>query len=110
MVTKTNTMKSEVTKAKDDLEAEKKCVKEPAVEAKRFAGGAYVLRKFIRVDPSIVEIIAGNSLVKNKTGSQKRLTDVSWSGALFRCFYDQLTFKNFSYDANKDEFSRAVTF
>jgi len=109
MVTKTNTIKSEVTKAKDDLEAEKKGVKETTVEAQQFAGGGYVLRNFIRVDPSIVEIIARNSPVKTIKGSQKHLIDASWSGALFRYFYDQLTFKNFSYDVNEDEFSCAIT-
>ena len=49
-------MKSEVTKAKDDLEAEKKGVKETTVEAQQFVGGGYVLRNFIRVELSIAEI------------------------------------------------------
>jgi len=72
-------------------------------------GWGCVSLKIIRTDPPEVDIKVRNPPVKTVKGSRKHLIGSFWAGVLSRYFNRQLICKNFSYDADKDEFSCTVT-
>jgi len=63
----------------------------------------------IRPNPPSIEIVVKNSPVKTVKGSQKHLIGSFWAGVLTRYFNKQLTCKDFSYNAEIDEFSCLIT-
>jgi len=73
------------------------------------AGWGEVKITIVRNNPPTVEIVVKNPPIKSVKGSQKRLIGSFWAGVFTRYFDRQLTCKNFSYNAEKDEFSCLIT-
>jgi len=76
------------------------------VEPKTGWGTATVT--IVRHDPPTIEIVVKNSPVKTVKGSQKHLIGSFWAGVFTRYFNKQLTCKDFSYNAERDEFSCSI--
>jgi hypothetical protein len=79
------------------------------VDIQPLTGWGATTATIIRHDPPTVEINVKNSPVKTVKGSQKHLIGSFWTGVFTRYFNKQLTCKDFSYDAGKDEFSCLIT-
>jgi len=79
------------------------------VDAQPCGGWGNLSMRIIHANPPMIDIIIKNPPVKTIKGSQKHLIGSFWAGVLSRCFNRQLTCKNFSYNADKDEFSFTVT-
>lgn len=79
------------------------------IEVQPRAGWGNISMKIIDRNPPMVDIIVKNPPVKTVKGSQKYMIGSFWAGVLSRYFNRQLMCKNFSYDAEKDEFSCTVT-
>jgi hypothetical protein len=63
----------------------------------------------VRPNPPTIEIVVENPPVKTVKGSQKHLIGSFWAGVFTRYFNRQLTCKDFSYKAERDEFSCLIT-
>jgi len=63
----------------------------------------------VRQNPPTIEIAVQNSPVKTVKGSQKHLIGSFWAGVFTRYFNKPLTCKDFSYNAERDEFSCLIT-
>lgn len=63
----------------------------------------------VRSNPPAIEIVVKKPPVKTVKGSQKHLIGSFWAGVFTRYFNRQLTCRNFSYNAERDEFSCLVT-
>jgi len=79
------------------------------VDVQPHAGWGNISMKTIRTDPPTVDITVKNPPVKTVKGSQKHMISSFWAGVLSRYFNRQLTCKNFSYNADKDEFSCTIS-
>lgn len=72
-------------------------------------GWGFVSLSILHADPPMVDIAVRNPPVKTLKGSQKQIIGSFWAGILSRYFDKQLVSKNCSYDADKDEFTCALT-
>jgi predicted hydrocarbon binding protein len=79
------------------------------VDAQPSAGWGNLSIRIIRANPPMVDIVAKNPPVKTTEGSHKHLISSFWAGVLSRYFNRQMVCKNFSYNADKDEFSCTIT-
>lgn len=79
------------------------------VDLQPCTGWGYVSLTILQTDPPMVDIGVRNPPVKTLKGSQKLIIGSFWAGVLSRYFNQQLTSKNFSYYAEKDEFGCRVT-
>jgi len=78
------------------------------IDAQPQMGWGEVAMNVVQKDPPAVNIVVRDSPVKTVKGSQKQMIGSFWAGVLSRCFDRQLTCKNFSYDAERDELSCAI--
>lgn len=74
------------------------------VEIQPKMGWGCVSLTILEKKPPMVDIVVKNPPVKCLEGSQKQIIGSFWAGVLSRYFNQQLLTKNFSYDAEKDEF------
>jgi len=72
-------------------------------------GWGMVSMKFVHRNPPMVSIVVKDPPVKTVKGSQKYLIGSFWAGVFSIFFNRQVTCKNFGYDAEKDEFTCAIT-
>jgi len=79
------------------------------VDAQPQTGWGTATVSIVNQNPPTIEIIVKNPPVKTVKGSQKHLIGSFWAGVFTRYFNRQLTCKDFSYNAEKDEFSCMVT-
>ena len=79
------------------------------VDVQPRTGWGNVSLNIVHRNPPIVDVMVKNPPVKTVNGSRKYLIGSFWVGVLSRYFNRQLMCKNFSYDAERDEFSCTVT-
>jgi len=72
-------------------------------------GWGTVTINIVRHNPPTINIVVKSPPVKTVKGSQKHLIGSFWAGVFSRYFNRQLACKDFSYNAEKDEFSCLVT-